>query len=1516
MRKFRFLTAATALLLSTGAYAQYFGTPFYTEGFESASDFANWTVNTTIAPTDDESKVWHLVSETGFEDVDANSTQSVALCVNQGDRMVTTITSPVIDAAGKEALYACVFGKQAFTQNMAWRQTPLFFEAKLTDASDWEVLYASPDNEDTYSTEGWNWQEVRKALPSKYDGKKFQLRLRMQCDAEDGAQGYGLSEFCFDGVYVAENYDCEAAVTAVAPNANLVAQSPSTVSVTVKNNARKDLSNFKIAYNVNGEADVEQTVTDVIAPGEEKVFTFTRLADFTEYGKAYTLTAKVIADNDPVADNNTVTAEFNNILAALPYKATEIKSRNDQDYWESISAVSDDNANWYIGQDRSRDDFYWTIQVYGNRERAAYLFTRPVVAVAGQKLTAAYLTSTVGTGDAPEFKVYLAKYEDRNDPSKYTLLKETTLGTRSDDKVNMEIPEDGVYTVVLYTKTFANGMSPYFKNFSLTETPAYDAAVVSVDSPSARVDEFSNEETVTVTVANTGLEVAEGIKLRLVVDNNNIATESLPALAVKEERQYTFQAKVDLTSGKSHNISVEIIWDKDQDALNNKASITTEADLVAPPYSVTMYSNDFDTHWSWTDNNEDGNTFGFEDVYGNLRLAYNINSDEIPTTDETLFSRTLRLSTGKTYKASGRVSIWNGTNKDYKVTFELYKVNGKNRTFVKTLSTEDSYYDANGNFIVGYDVPENGNYSFAYHITNDAMVNTKLAVQELTIEESGDVELILDRVSLPGTTVSGYSKLPYSVRVKNNGLKNIENSVNLKISSEKLGTINETLALSKPLEPGSSVILFPENPIVADFTADEYVTFEIVAEGDVVPSNNSYSTTFKYRAPADLPLRAASNDEAWLVFDNNKDGYSPSYYSYYEAFDMGTNNGDWVMSPAFNALKDTPYRISYEASIRNYAETGKIANIFAVNVADNSTVPVGTMIFDKVNTPGGYSNFPMESYMTLPADGVYVLVYEVDNHLETNGYASNYMGGTVTIEALEQAPDMQMLSITEPDEDKVYTAGELASVTATYKNNGSVTLNGANFTLKAGDKTYYSYVNGNIEPQAEGSVVFTDVDLYVPGDYELEATAELGVDAAPADNTVKRTVKSLPVIDVNVLSIDGPDNGPLTDQEHVVVSIKNDGHGALVNTPVTMMITNNKGGAPVTVNEIIEEAIEEGQTLQYTFSTASDFRLDATYTIAISINLAGDVNADNNTVVANIISTHEDMDAGVTAIVGPTQKRMTNEEYIVIKVKNFSNVDLFRVPVQAVVTKGDDQIASVNGIVTEIPAGQEVEYTFTTPVDIARGGTYTIEAKTSLPNDVDSDNDSFEGTIYAFIKDLGISRIINPAPAAVEGKQDIVVEIKNFGDVPMSNIPVAFKLGSNPQTDTYEGEILPGETVEFKFKSQYNFRANREYTLTAYTAHPEDENAENDELAQEIKPVSGINGVYANGAIAVRADKGMIVVNTEYADGIVEVYNASGLRMAAEQITDNVTALGVAPGVYMVKVMSVDAEAVAKVVVR
>lgn len=94
------------------------------------------------------------------------------------------------------------------------------------------------------------------------------------------------------------------AVAAIAPTrANL-----STVAATIKNFGTLPISNFDVAYRINGGAEVTQSVAGPIAVGATAAVTFTTKADLTALNTTYNIEVYTKLVGDALADNDKTTA--------------------------------------------------------------------------------------------------------------------------------------------------------------------------------------------------------------------------------------------------------------------------------------------------------------------------------------------------------------------------------------------------------------------------------------------------------------------------------------------------------------------------------------------------------------------------------------------------------------------------------------------------------------------------------------------------------------------------------------------------------------------------------------------------------------------------------------------------------------------------------------------------------------------------------------------------------------------------------------------------------------------------------------------------------------------------------------------------------------------------------------------------------------------------------------------------------------------------------------------------------
>lgn len=100
--------------------------------------------------------------------------------------------------------------------------------------------------------------------------------------------------------------------------------------------------------------------------------------------------------------------------------------------------------------------------------------------------------------------------------------------------------------------------------------------------------------------------------------------------------------------------------------------------------------------------------------------------------------------------------------------------------------------------------------------------------------------------------------------------------------------------------------------------------------------------------------------------------------------------------------------------------------------------------------------------------------------------------------------------------------------------------------------------------------------------------------------------------------------------------------------------------------------------------------------------------------------------------------------------------------------------------------------------------------------------------------DAGIDSILSPVKSKdMQGEVDVKVRIRNYGEHPLTSVPVRVKIGDEELTATYEGNIAKGGTADVAVGS-VTLRPSTYYTLTACTRLEGDETAGNDSMTVSL----------------------------------------------------------------------------------
>ncbi|MEI6575983.1 MAG: lamin tail domain-containing protein [Bacteroidota bacterium] len=150
--------------------------------------------------------------------------------------------------------------------------------------------------------------------------------------------------------------------------------------------------------------------------------------------------------------------------------------------------------------------------------------------------------------------------------------------------------------------------------------------------------------------------------------------------------------------------------------------------------------------------------------------------------------------------------------------------------------------------------------------------------------------------------------------------------------------------------------------------------------------------------------------------------------------------------------------------------------------------------------------------------------------------------------------------------------------------------------------------------------------------------------------------------------------------------------------------------------------------------------------------------------------------------------------------------------------------------------------------------------------------------------DAGILSVVSPTSGcSLSSNETVTVKVKNFGFVPISNVPVFFKHNSTVIQETLPGTLVAGDTLTYTFNTTVDLSAPGSGSMSFYVAVAGDINAANDTLLKSISNIFAINAFpfledfnagNTNYLILQSATNAAVMVDTA-----IGVNNTQGLKM-------------------------------------
>lgn len=1449
----KLLLISVALVAWIASYAQYFGQTVFKEGFDNETDLAEWKQENKTAG---DLTLWKIAENDiySFTDIDETSTASAVLALNSKETILT-LTSPEIDLAGKENLQIGFYGNDfshCFSGGVDFR-----FRVTKDGGQTWEDLFKEGDSYNTEKIKGWNLYKY--ALPSKFDRSKIRLQFYVDASTMNsnprGLEGY------MDGVFISERPAIEPEITSVNYSTN--DRNPSTgaygneepVIISFTNNGSQPIGSINLYYRINDNPEVVEayTPTESVKSGETGEYTFRTPADLSAELASFVIKAGVRMEGDANPNNNELIAYAENLTAGIPYIPNFIDKEDGSISSDSWETKENNTEAWWEYNYENRL-FYWMIKPKkAEADCDAYVISRPVRLEGGKTYSVQFNVYTVGEGTGIN-KMRVCVATDKELENAMTeIWKNEAVG--ADNAMNsmarFKAPSDGIYYFAFNCFSTPGAAEMHLDNLAVREVAGKDVGLIDVVSPMNNQYLYSDAETFQILVRNLGLTAisANELKVNMRLNGGEIISETLAkALEPNEQTAYTFAKKLDLSDVNSKRLlSVWTSLPEDQDVSNDTITIDYNSTVTGIPYipdfgTARQNSGELD-YWTAVNGNADYYTFSSSSdssldtyVFSYGGGFINWTNVIIPSSDEQLYSRPIRLERGSQYKISFLSKVGK-SDASMPLAVNIYKVEGEVRTLVKSVwdgTVTSSVYQE---MILKTEIDETGVYEVGFSVVNAEPVDFKIYLGSFRLTKVYARDLSLEEIVMPTANISCYNTFPLGAIVKNEGKEAIT-AFSLKAVSPSLGEVKRDFS-GISLEPDDTYLVYFDKDLTFDGADTETLTLTVTAEGDGDEANNQKALELKYIEPESVPYspNPFMAVENWAVVNHNKDAYrfvpvKSGTVGFQYIGNKEVEAEDWLVTPCIALEKETTYSFDLRFGV-NAGDTAAI-DIYAYDAVADKRV-------DIVRLESIVKSSEYLGYFTVPENGNYNLCFAPSGKVP-----SLFVAASPSVKKVTEKPDIQLMEITAPKEDAVYSADE--KVTVTFMNKGKLPLTGIPFTCKVGDKEYHSFSPKYLLAKDEDvyTMEFSGINLYAPGEYTIQVTAEVTEELTPENNTLTVKVKSLPVPDVAVVSLDTPESGLLSKEEAVTITLKNEGKGALTDIPVQCVVICGDNYAK-TLTGTVAGPLADGEAVQYTFEEKINMYEEGTYHFVVTSALTGDVKEENNRLETSVTSSHKAFDAGVTAILTPKDAILSSNETVEITVKNYSEVDLFDVPVSAEITYLNNdaaQIQVLSGTVAVLNSGESVNYAFTETVTMKSPGDYRIRAYTSVKNDVNTENDTCKVVVKCLKQDVGVVEIVSPESGEELGIQEVTIKIKNFGEAAVGNIPVSYKIGAMPQLGTVEETIQPGETLVYTFPAPYEFVGYKKYTIIAATALEEDVDPTNDTCTKEIENEQG-NGINA-----------------------------------------------------------------------
>lgn len=860
------------------------------------------------------------------------------------------------------------------------------------------------------------------------------------------------------------------------------------VTVAVENRGSKEVPSYSLSYILDNGVPVTEQVSEALAPGAARNYTFSTKADLSQENQTYHLKAYVTCPDDEASGNDTAQAEITHTGALLPPFACDFEDESDMELWTILDA-NEDGVTWYW----SPYDYAAAIDYDFANPLDDYLVTlRPIALEEGS----AYISFEYWAGLTDYVENLAVLYGKSSNPDSMQVIAEfesIATGTQTIPvRKNIEIEETGNYFFAFYAYSEPNMYGLYIDNVEIGQGALANQPDLAIEELLLPVSAcgLSDQTPLRMLVSNYGQADILNYSVTYVLDSNPPVTEEFGGLKTGTDSIITFAQAMDLSEIGNHVIRVEArTLDPlaDEDSTNNvRSGSVSNLAPIEPPFITDFSKPEQAANWT-----------------GNWSWNYDIGG-YVAAYAETLLSRCIALEEGRNYRFSmDFLAGYTYMGRPYPEEFTvLFGPTGTDISTWGTLWYHQAYAPTVTSGDASFLCPATGNYSFAI------VCNGYLYIREIAIAEVADYDVRINACRMPLARLvpaeQVNTEIVAEVELQNRGALTADVEVKVFQGGEELGSTTATL-------PGTDQVTTAKVPFALSGygVGDEIVlTFQAEIPGHADADTSQDNTLSK-------TINVTRDEMAYDYVTDEMFAESDLYAIGSDQYELGAG------IPFTLSVADTLTGISIGWGSPEGQEV-----TLAIHRWDAATQTLGDQLYEGTVSAGSSTGFAryeipgllLEAgdYMISESSLGYILMVDMtaegflyvtstEPPTRQTGLGYPAIRAIFGSDAAVTATDAAIEGIAKPERDGIFTANQ--EVEVRVRNMGYEEI-AVPVVLMVNKEEPLGPQTITLAPYASGSVTFT-ADMSVPGtDYLLTAMAQLEGDENPANDTASKLVRS------------------------------------------------------------------------------------------------------------------------------------------------------------------------------------------------------------------------------------------------------------------------------------------------------------------------------------------------------------------------------------------------------------------------